>query len=239
MDNNTSEAFNEAIKDARDKPILTMYESIRRYLMTRLQTRFKLGMGFKGTICPRIRNKLEATKKWVGECDAMYSGGTIFEVITVLGTYIVDIGQKTCSCRKWDVSGVPCVHGLATIITDKSDLEQYVDKYYHCSTFGRTHNHIIKPIPDQTMWVRTEYDPINPPPLRKRSGRPKKNRRKGEDEPKTSSGVRKHYTTLRCGKCKQPGHNARTCSIMVVTTSNAGVSGVTRGRGSQAYKYKS
>ncbi|KAH7848079.1 hypothetical protein Vadar_033579 [Vaccinium darrowii] len=65
------------------------------------------------------------------------------------------------------------------------------------------------------MWVRTEYDPINPPPLRKRSGRPKKNRRKGEDEPKKSIGVRKHYTTLKCGKCKQAGHNTRTCSIVV------------------------
>ncbi|KAH7849020.1 hypothetical protein Vadar_011833 [Vaccinium darrowii] len=124
MDNNTSEAFNEAIKDARDKPMLTMLESIRRYLMTRLQTRFKLVMGFKGTICPRIRSKLEGTKKWVGECEVMYSGGTIFEVITVLRTYIVDIGQKTCSCRKWDVSGVPCVHGLAAIIIDKSDPKQ-------------------------------------------------------------------------------------------------------------------
>ncbi|KAH7861366.1 hypothetical protein Vadar_025217 [Vaccinium darrowii] len=64
-------------------------------------------------------------------------------------------------------------------------------------------------------WARCmyEFDPISPPPLRTKSGRPKKNRRKDHDEPKNpSGGVRKHYTTIKCRLCKQPGHNARTCS---------------------------
>ncbi|XP_058217631.1 uncharacterized protein LOC131328749 [Rhododendron vialii] len=212
MDNNTSEAFNTAIKDARDQPILTMVESIRRYLMTRLQTRLKLCMGWNGNICPRISRRIERTQQLMGESEVMYSGGTIFEVICVPRIYVVDIGQKTCTCKKWDVSGIPCAHGMAAIITDKSDPEDYVDQCFHQSTFARTYSFTIKPIPDQTMWVRTDFDPISPPPFRAKSGRPKKNRRKGPDEPKTtSSGVRKYYTTLKCGQCKQPGHNARTC----------------------------
>ncbi|KAH7863379.1 hypothetical protein Vadar_016759 [Vaccinium darrowii] len=93
------------------------------------------------------------------------------------------------------------------------DLIEVVDQCFHTSTFAESYNYIIKPIPDQTMWVHTDFDPISPPPLRKKSGRPKKSRRKGHDEPKNPSrGVRKHYTTLKCGLCKQPGHNARTCS---------------------------
>ena len=217
MDNNTSEAFNIAIKDARDQPILTMVESIRRYLMTRLQTRFKMCMEWNGTICPRIRSKLEKIGKRMGDCEVIYSGGTIFEVIvvtmTVQRSFVVDIGEKKCTCRKWEVCGVPCVHAMASIITHKGDPEDHVDKCYHQSTFAKTYDQIIKPIPDETMWVRTSYDPIHPPPHRARSGRPKKNRRKGDDEPKTKAkgGVRRYHTTLKCGKCKQPGHNARTC----------------------------
>ncbi|GFY87401.1 hypothetical protein Acr_05g0010400 [Actinidia rufa] len=46
---------------------------------------------------------------------------------------------------------------------------------------------------------------------RKKAGRPKKNRKKAEDEPKNPIQVRKHYTSLRCGKCKEVGHNSRTC----------------------------
>ncbi|XP_058211693.1 uncharacterized protein LOC131323870 [Rhododendron vialii] len=68
MDNNTSEAFNQAIKDARDEPILTMLESIRRYLMTRLQIRRQMCMGCEDTLCPRIRKKVEKTCKLMREC---------------------------------------------------------------------------------------------------------------------------------------------------------------------------
>ncbi|KAH7842692.1 hypothetical protein Vadar_008109 [Vaccinium darrowii] len=212
MDNNTSEAFNEAIKEARDQPILSMVETIRRYLMTRLQTRLQMCMGWQGSICPRIITRMEKTKNLMGECEVIYSGGTIFEVISVLRSFVVDIGERTCTCRKWDVCGIPCAHGMAAIITHKGDPQEYVDKCFHSSTFAKAYNNIIKPIPDQTMWVHTEFDPISPPPLRKKSGRPKKNRRKGHDEPKNSSGgVKKHYTTLKCRLCKQPGHNARTC----------------------------
>ncbi|XP_058217476.1 uncharacterized protein LOC131328558 [Rhododendron vialii] len=102
---------------------------------------------------------------------------------------------------------------MAAIIEDKSDPLDFVDECFHISTFAKIYNFNIKPIPDQTMWVHTEFDPIGPPPLRKKSGRPKKNRRKGHDEPKKpNGGVRKYYTTLKCSICKQPGHNARTCS---------------------------
>ena len=39
-----------------------------------------------------------------------------------------------------------------------------------------------------------------PHPLRKRAGMPKKNRKKADDEPKNPIQVRKHYTSIRCGK---------------------------------------
>ncbi|GFY96753.1 hypothetical protein Acr_11g0010590 [Actinidia rufa] len=48
-------------------------------------------------------------------------------------------------------------------------------------------------------------------PKKERAGRPKKNRKKAEDKPKNLIRVRKHYTSLRCGKCKEVGHNSRTC----------------------------
>ncbi|XP_058217368.1 uncharacterized protein LOC131328440 [Rhododendron vialii] len=212
MDNNTSEAFNRAIKDARDQPILTMTESIRRYLMTRLQTRNHLCQGWKGNVCLRIRRRVEKACKLMGECEVIYSGGKIFEVLTTLKTHVMDIGERTYTCRKWDVSGIPCSHGMAAIIEDKSDPLDFVHECFHISTVANIYNFIIKPLPDQTMWIHTPFNPIGPPPLRKKSGRPKKNRRKGDDEPNKPNGdVRRYYTTLKCRVCKQPRHNAKTC----------------------------
>ncbi|XP_058214249.1 uncharacterized protein LOC131325810 [Rhododendron vialii] len=216
MDNNTSEAFNQTIKDARDEPILTMLESIRRYLVTRLQIRRQMCMGWEGTLCPRIKRRVEKTCKLMGECQVIYSGDKIYEVMTVLRTFVVDLNERTCTYRKWDVCGIPCQHGMAAIITDKSNPEDFVDECFHISTFAKTYDFTIKPIPDQTMWVRKDLDPIEPPLFRVKSGRPRKNRRKGPDEPKNpiggpSKGVKKYYTCLKCRICKQLGHNSRTC----------------------------
>ena len=72
-----------------------------------------------------------------------------------------------------------------------------------------TYEPIITPIPDTSMWVHTEFDRIMPPALRRPPGRPKKARRKGQDEAQNQ--VRKHYRSLRCTKCGIHGHNSRTC----------------------------
>ncbi|KAH7854622.1 hypothetical protein Vadar_016027 [Vaccinium darrowii] len=61
------------------------------------------------------------------------------------------------------------------------------------------------------MWPKQPHDPIEPPPFRAKSGRPKKARRKGEDEPNNPFKVRKHHITLRCRQCGTFGHNKRTC----------------------------
>ncbi|KAI8547264.1 hypothetical protein RHMOL_Rhmol07G0181100 [Rhododendron molle] len=66
----------------------------------------------------------------------------------------------------------------------------------------------VHAIPDQT---ENYNDPIMAPYLRRGIGRPKKARRKGVEEPKTSGGVRKQYHQLRCRNCGHPGHNSRTC----------------------------
>ncbi|XP_058217317.1 uncharacterized protein LOC131328386 [Rhododendron vialii] len=219
MDNNTSEAFNRAIKDARDQPILTMAATIRRYLMTRLQHRRDLCKGWNGKLCPRIAKKVKKTCDNMGDCEVIYSGGTTFEILTVLRGFVVDIGERTCTCGKWDVCGIPCSHGMAAIITDKSKPEDFVHECFHVATFAKTYEPMIKPIPDASMWVHTDFSPLIPPPFRARSGRPTKERRRGHDEePKKRGGVRRQYTTIKCRICKQPGHNARTCAQKSIDT---------------------
>ncbi|GFY96732.1 hypothetical protein Acr_11g0010380 [Actinidia rufa] len=121
-----------------------------------------------------------------------------------------ELSDKEVGVTAWSVSK-PCVHGVTAIISNKSTPEDFVNEYYHCTTFTRTYNRMITPIPGQTMWLQINYDKIMPPHIRKRAGRPKKNGKKAENEPKNPIRVRKHYTSLRCSKCKEVGHNSRTC----------------------------
>ncbi|KAF7151758.1 hypothetical protein RHSIM_Rhsim02G0148800 [Rhododendron simsii] len=94
---------------------------------------------------------------------------------------------------------------IAAIIAHKAQLEDYVNEVYTTDTFVRTYSHKIKPIPDKSLWPQTECDTIMLPPLRVPIGRPKKARRKGEDEPNNPFKVRKHSTITMCRQCGQFG----------------------------------
>lgn len=57
--NNLCEGFNKDIKLARDKPIITMLEGIRCYLMKRMTKRREQITTWEHNICPNIIDKVE------------------------------------------------------------------------------------------------------------------------------------------------------------------------------------
>ncbi|XP_072955074.1 uncharacterized protein [Typha angustifolia] len=64
------------------------------------------------------------------------------------------------------------------------------------------------------MWGYFNFDQILPPKIRRPLSRSKKLSRRGEDEsnkPKNLSTIRRYHTIIKCRKCNQVGHNARTC----------------------------
>ncbi|KAK9991378.1 hypothetical protein SO802_026363 [Lithocarpus litseifolius] len=99
MVNNLSESFNSMIVKARDKPILSMLESIRVRLITKLYTK-KIGIEkYRGKLCPSIQDKLEKLKlESKGFC-AMPSERFVYEVDNERERHVVDLVGKTCSCR--------------------------------------------------------------------------------------------------------------------------------------------
>lgn len=64
-----SEAFNSVIVGSRQKPIVTMMEEIRVYLMERWQKNREDAFKFEGSILPKIKKKLqkeiEYTNMWM------------------------------------------------------------------------------------------------------------------------------------------------------------------------------
>ena len=56
--NNMLEAFNNLLVDARSKPIITLLEDIRLYMMNRWASNRLKVSSFEGSICSRIRDRL-------------------------------------------------------------------------------------------------------------------------------------------------------------------------------------
>ncbi|WVY90816.1 hypothetical protein V8G54_036330 [Vigna mungo] len=81
------------IVDARGKPIVTMLEEIRVYIMKKWATNRTKMCNMDFDICPKITKRLtnesNLSKNWIPSQD--------------------------CTCKKWLISGIPCCHAIAAI----------------------------------------------------------------------------------------------------------------------------
>ncbi|XP_058217288.1 uncharacterized protein LOC131328355 [Rhododendron vialii] len=208
--NNLSESFNSYVLEARDKPIVSMLEWIRRKLMSRFQIK-RMGMEkYTGTICPKIEKKLDWKITTVKDCFAYFSEEFKLEVDCHDTTYTMDLKAMTCGYRLWDLSGIPCKHAVATITFNKQKPEEYIHPCYLKDTYLSVYQYMINSVLGKHDWVKTDYDPIQPPFMRKPSGKPRKQRRRGEDEPPDEHKVSRRFRVMSCSKCLKKGHNLRS-----------------------------
>ncbi|XP_056176052.1 uncharacterized protein LOC115670556 [Syzygium oleosum] len=212
VENNLSETFNGYICISRAKPILEMLEEIRAMLMERMTERSQLMVDQIDPICPRIRMKFEKTKLESRYCFARASLGNKFEVEGDGNRFVVDLAGKTCACRKWDISGIPCRHAICCIAFMKLDINDYVDDCFKKEAYEKCYQFPFLVMNGEKMWLKVNGEPIKSPPYRRKRGREKKNRIKDKDE---RSGDGKKLTKvgvqMRCSNCLQYGHNKKTC----------------------------
>ncbi|XP_023889788.1 uncharacterized protein LOC112001856 [Quercus suber] len=121
--NNMCESFNSRILKFRYKPIITLLESIRLYLMTRFQENRQKITRVESDICPKVLKRLHREKivssKWL----ACWAGHTQFEVKNRLQNFTVNLKKRHCSCRRWDTIGIPCAHVVFCIFFHRQDAE--------------------------------------------------------------------------------------------------------------------
>ncbi|KAM3251650.1 hypothetical protein P3L10_005720 [Capsicum annuum] len=109
--NNLCESFNglKPILKAREKPILGLLEGIQIYVMKRMNQKREVVLKYKGTLCPRIRKLVEEKKEQAATSIPTRAGQLLFQVQTMYGEHFsLDLNGRTCSCRVWDLTGIPC-----------------------------------------------------------------------------------------------------------------------------------
>ncbi|KAI3791870.1 hypothetical protein L2E82_05734 [Cichorium intybus] len=229
--NNVCEVFNSKLRNGRDKPIITSLEFIREYLMKRICNVMKVMNKCNGPLTPTATKILDTNIKNASQYTARWNGLHKYQVQGPWhDQHVVDMGQMSCSCRKWELTGIPCRHAIATIneMADNGEtvkeMYTYVHKVYWLETWKTAYSFKVDPIKGRSMWPRSECPTVlTPPPHHKVVGRPKKKRKQSEDERKftqsqkgsqnqsQSQKLTRKFVTVTCGKCKHKGHNSRTC----------------------------
>ncbi|KAK9067649.1 hypothetical protein SSX86_011760 [Deinandra increscens subsp. villosa] len=204
MTNNVSEAFNSWIGDARYKPVIDLLDCIREKIMIRLDKKRRLLKTWKGTLVPRTKRYLNKISKNLGIYEVCRSGENRAEVKYMDRRWDVSLDDKTCTCRVWQVRGVPCIHATAFItFTRDENWDNFVDSYFTIEKFKLAYALEVAPMPARDQWVHMDIgEKIYPPAIKRPPGRPRKNRIKPNDEPKKRQ---------KCGRCGEYGHRQKTC----------------------------
>lgn len=222
--NNICEVFNRQLIGGRDKPIITCLEYIREYLMRRMVVVHKEIAKAKGPLTPNVTDAFDAIKEEASKYSVLYNGLTKYQVTgPFMDQKVVDVEKKTCSCRRWELTGIPCRHAVAVNWNMKKNSidvgipETWVADIYWLDTWKKVYANGIVPIDDKDSWASSACPTtIRPPKHHKQVGRPKKKRKKSMVE--LSEGVEKNGRMVRvgqtvtCSKCKNKGHNKASCT---------------------------
>ncbi|XP_038712449.1 uncharacterized protein LOC120006466 [Tripterygium wilfordii] len=215
--NNMSETFNSTILKFREKPIATMLDEIKGYFMTRwAENRIKINR-YQGNVLPKIKKKLEIEHKKCGKWLPKWAGDMKFEVICMQQKFVVDLDAIYCSCRKWDLTGIPCRHAVSCIYSRRRKIEEFEPDCFKREAFNLCYSYLIYPTEGPERWPKTQHDDILPPSVQKATGRPKKKRRREAGE-LLNGKASKVDMKMRCNKCGGDKLNARTCSVVQVLT---------------------
>ena len=92
VDNNMCEAFNSVLVEPRRRPIITMLEAIRNYVMVRLQQkRDEALQKWKHDYAPRVLMKLEKIRSDATKWDVSWNGHVMYEVKLGLDQFVVNL----------------------------------------------------------------------------------------------------------------------------------------------------
>ena len=209
--NNLAECFNNWIKKIKGLNLDDLLDNFRQLIMDKWDIRRDISNKMEGAILPHIIKDLREKSRNL-DMNVQRSGDILGEVSVKGGSgykCVVNLQERTCSCRKWDVTGIPCKHAIAFITFLREPLEKYVDTYYSVEKFKTAYGALIPAMTDKAQWAQSDHDFFMYPPLIKSTAGSRQTERfKGCTE--TSEGTRpkgKHKWPI----CKGYGHRWYKC----------------------------
>ena len=115
--NNLCKSFNATLVEARQKPILSMLEDITIYLIKKMNARKTYMSKYERLLYSNTHKILEKNKVEATSYIPTWAGELKFEINCMHDDrYIVNLGNQTCKCGRWDLIGILCLHAFSTIL---------------------------------------------------------------------------------------------------------------------------
>ncbi|KAL3565289.1 hypothetical protein D5086_033335 [Populus alba] len=201
--------------ECHELPIVQMMEHIRYQLTSWFSNRRDIGMSWTSILVPSAEKRiLEAIAD--AHCYQVLRANEVeFEIVSTERTNIVDIRSRVCSCRRWQLYGLPCAHAAAALISCGQNAHLFAEPCFTVASYRETYSEMINPIPDKSLWRElgegtegggAKVDiTIRPPKTRRPPGRPKKKVLRVEN-------FKRPKRVVQCGRCHLLGHSQKKCT---------------------------
>ncbi|CAI9761407.1 unnamed protein product [Fraxinus pennsylvanica] len=215
---NIVESLNSWILEASGLPVVQMMECIRRQLMTWFNERREASMQWTSLLVPSAERHVSEAIERARTYQVLRANEADFEVISHEGTITVDIRNRCCLCRGWQLYGLPCSHAVAALLSCRQNVHRFTESCFTVTTYRKTYSQTIHPIPDRTLWQEisegsqnegsSEDIVVNPPKTLRPLVQTRKRRTRTEDRGRVKR-------VVRCSRCNQTGHFRTTCAAPI------------------------
>ncbi|CAL9178687.1 unnamed protein product [Musa hybrid cultivar] len=203
-----TEKFNSWVLTRYEPSVLQIIDILRCKLMELMFSRRESSNTWTEALVPSANQKVQEEMIKARSLGVICSAGSVFEVSDE-STKIVNTETRECTCRRWQVTGLPCVHALAVLEQTNQCIYDYCSKYFSTGCYRLAYSLSINPIPDVGRPVCTNLFHAAstwPPRTRRLAGRPK-------EKPVEPRIVIKR--AVHCSKCQGLGHNKQTCKAQI------------------------
>ncbi|XP_050222827.1 uncharacterized protein LOC126672920 [Mercurialis annua] len=179
MTSNLAESLNAAILHVRELPITALFMHLHdlqqeysyKHRKIAVDTVTTLSIIHEDLLLQNYINSLKLQVKPSSD-----------DIITVLENgkkYTVNIVERTCTCKKFDIDEIPCKHAITFLADKKIEPYAYCSRYYTNAAMLATYSETVYPLEKEEEWIIPEHIKnmiVKPPQHRTRTGRPKKGR---------------------------------------------------------------
>ncbi|CAH1421896.1 unnamed protein product [Lactuca virosa] len=169
---------------------------------------------WKSNLCPNVLKKMNLFGKYMRFWMVIHCQALVFESRFNYENFKVDLEARTCTCKLWDISEIPCVHANVVINYIHKTIYGYVNECLSKDRFIECYQTNIIHVNGSNLREQTTFQKPLPPTARRMSGRPATKRIRHSSEKETKFATARFHVSkiVRCGNCSEFRYNKQSCT---------------------------
>ncbi|KAH6769130.1 hypothetical protein C2S51_014466 [Perilla frutescens var. frutescens] len=211
LTSNAAEILNVRLLWARRLPICSLIECIRHVIEQWFDSRRACANARDNALTEEALNKLSEEVEKSRTYTVVPTLNSTFKVHDGRQTFIVDLHQKSCKCREFQLDLMPCSHAVAAIMKNGESILDYVSSYYTMDNWREIYEGSVRSLPHQGEWVVPNHiaqQKVTPLIMTRQVGRPPGRRHPSRAE----AADRRCRGPRKCSICRDPNHTRNNCT---------------------------